>query len=383
MELDREKEFRTFLAEKFPSVKRGTSGVFHKEFGDKIKAAIKDPSSVDKNTRFFVKKKGFQILNIPSLGARDVLVIPVKEQDLVEDNTALDKYRRVAHVEELYDIIRDVHEKELLHGGYKKTFDKVFYIGVPLILHSDNGQEFVNMVIVDLLKCWNSNIQLMAAEISASGMKTPPWSDWLPRIVYAMNIQVHDTTGASLYELVFSQKARTVIFPTQQNAIVLEENLADEGIDVGISSEQATVISTSQHQAFRSEEDANTDVEQDAQCSMSSSHQGSTTQNVVNEAEDTLHAEVSAAESETIEREVLEKNDDDLNGNELKCNGKRKCLREDALSTSLKHKKIRIKADRKYLSSAKKMAERYNKQHSTLSFVIGESVSHTTIIANM
>ena len=67
MALDREKEFRTFLAEKFPSVKRGTSGVFHKEFGDKIKAAIKDPSSVDKNMRFFVKKKGFQILNIPSL----------------------------------------------------------------------------------------------------------------------------------------------------------------------------------------------------------------------------------------------------------------------------------------------------------------------------
>ena len=88
-----------------------------------------------------------------------------------------------------------------------------------------------------------------------------------------MNIQVHDTTGASPY-----QKARTVIFPTQQNAIVLEEDLADEGIDVGISSEQATVISTLQYQAFRSEEDANTDVEQDAQCSMSSSHQGSTTQ---------------------------------------------------------------------------------------------------------
>ncbi|KAL5509496.1 hypothetical protein EMCRGX_G004883 [Ephydatia muelleri] len=210
MELDREKEFKTFLAEKFPSVKRGTSGVFHKEFGDKIKAAIKDPLSVDKNMRFFVKKKGFQILNIPSLGARDVLVIPVKEQDLVEDNTALDKYRRVAHVEEFYDIIRDVHEKELLHGGYKKTFDKV---------------------------------QSLVTEYE--------WEyDWLPRIVYAMNIQVHDTTGASLYELVFSQKARTVIFPTQQNAIVLEEDLADEGIDVGISSEQATVISTSQHQAF-------------------------------------------------------------------------------------------------------------------------------------
>ena len=43
MELDREKEFRTFLAEKFPSVKRGTIGVFHRDFGDKIKAATKRP----------------------------------------------------------------------------------------------------------------------------------------------------------------------------------------------------------------------------------------------------------------------------------------------------------------------------------------------------
>eukprot|EP00731_Ephydatia_muelleri_P005378 Em0002g1554a len=219
-----------------------------------------------------------------------------QQKDLVEDNTALDKYRRVAHVEEFYDIIRDVHEKELLHGGYKKTFDKLVS-GRP---RHPQSQGLVERAHQTLHK-------KMAAEISSSGMKTPPWSDWLPRIVYAMNIQVHDTTGASLYELVFSQKARTVIFPTQQNAIVLEEDLADEGIDVGISSEQATVISTSQHQAFRSEEDANTDVEQDAQCSMSSSHQGSTTQNVVNEAEDTLHAEVSAAESETIEREVLER----------------------------------------------------------------------------
>ena len=38
----------------------------------------------------------------------------------MEDNT----YRRVAHVEEF--IIRDVHEKDVLHGGYKKTFEKVW-----------------------------------------------------------------------------------------------------------------------------------------------------------------------------------------------------------------------------------------------------------------
>ena len=79
---DREKEFGAFLAEKFSSNERGTSVVVYKDLGDKIKTAIKDPSSVDKNLRFFVKK-GFQILNIPSLGARDVLVVPVKEQVLL------------------------------------------------------------------------------------------------------------------------------------------------------------------------------------------------------------------------------------------------------------------------------------------------------------
>jgi hypothetical protein len=44
----------------------------------------------------------------------------------VEDNTALDKYSRVAHVEEFYETIRNVHEKDVLHGGYKKTFEKVW-----------------------------------------------------------------------------------------------------------------------------------------------------------------------------------------------------------------------------------------------------------------
>ena len=68
------------LYEKVSSTYRGTSGVFYKDFGDKIKAAIKDPSSVDKNLRFFVKKSGFQISNIPSLGARDVLVVPANSR---------------------------------------------------------------------------------------------------------------------------------------------------------------------------------------------------------------------------------------------------------------------------------------------------------------
>lgn len=81
------------------------------------------------------------------------------------------------------------------------------YFGVPRILHSDNGREFINQVIEDLLQRWHSNIQLvsgrprhpqsqglverahytlerkLSAEIHKTQAKNPPWSKWLPRIV--------------------------------------------------------------------------------------------------------------------------------------------------------------------------------------------------------
>ena len=47
----------------------------------------------------------------------------------------------------------------------------------------------------------------------------------------AMNTQVHDATGACPYELVFGQRAHAVIFPTQQSRMILEEDLADEGVE--------------------------------------------------------------------------------------------------------------------------------------------------------
>ena len=43
---DREKEFGAFLAEKFSSNDRGTSGVVYKNLGDKIKTAINDSDIV-------------------------------------------------------------------------------------------------------------------------------------------------------------------------------------------------------------------------------------------------------------------------------------------------------------------------------------------------
>ena len=43
----------------------------------------------------------------------------------MEDTSVLGQYRRVAYVEEFYSIVHDIHERDLLHAGYKKTFEKV------------------------------------------------------------------------------------------------------------------------------------------------------------------------------------------------------------------------------------------------------------------
>ena len=36
------------------------------------------------------------------------------------------------------------------------------YFGIPRILQSDNGREFVNEVLSEMLKLWHSNIQLVS-----------------------------------------------------------------------------------------------------------------------------------------------------------------------------------------------------------------------------
>ena len=79
---DRENIFQDFLRERFPSDKCRTSGVYHQAFGERVVKALKDSLSCNKNFRFWIKKKGFKLLDIPSLGAREVLVVPVKEKEV-------------------------------------------------------------------------------------------------------------------------------------------------------------------------------------------------------------------------------------------------------------------------------------------------------------
>ena len=147
-------------------------------------------------------------------------------------------------------------------------------LSILCILHSDNGREFINKVIHQLLDRWHSNIQLvsgrprhpqsqgvverahgtlerkLAAEIVKHKEKSPPWSRWLSRIICkfhrslmgantvyfsllfidSMNTQVHETTGSTPYELVFGQKPREVVFlPGKSSGVIMEEDLEADG----------------------------------------------------------------------------------------------------------------------------------------------------------
>ena len=75
-----EQTFQAFISERYPTDddKRSTSGVIRNSFGQVIIRALKTPA-VDKSLRFYVKKHRFQLLDLPSLGVKEVLVVPVKE----------------------------------------------------------------------------------------------------------------------------------------------------------------------------------------------------------------------------------------------------------------------------------------------------------------
>ena len=79
--------------------------------------------------------------------------------------------------------------------------------GLPSILQSDNGCEFVNKLIKEVVSTWPGQVQLVSGrlrhpqsqgliehayytlermisvKVVESGDKSPPWTDWIPYII--------------------------------------------------------------------------------------------------------------------------------------------------------------------------------------------------------
>ena len=86
MAKDSESAFRQYLENAFPiDGKRTRSAVIRQALAEKIASYLKGSAqNSDKIFRHFVKKSGFELLDLPSVGIRDALVVRVKEEHKVK-----------------------------------------------------------------------------------------------------------------------------------------------------------------------------------------------------------------------------------------------------------------------------------------------------------
>ena len=72
--------FSKYIDESFPvGAKRTRSAIVRQCYADRIVSFLKDGySEYDKNFRHLVKKSGFQLLDLPEAGLRDVLVMKIR-----------------------------------------------------------------------------------------------------------------------------------------------------------------------------------------------------------------------------------------------------------------------------------------------------------------
>ena len=100
-------------------LKSKTSPVLKDEKFEAVVTFLKQTSSCkDKDFRHWVKSKQFQMMDLPGLGIQDAVVVPGK-------GGKCSAFLRVIPESRIYDVMKEVHFKELQHSGYKKCRDYV------------------------------------------------------------------------------------------------------------------------------------------------------------------------------------------------------------------------------------------------------------------
>ena len=86
--------FKDYVDESFSvGAKRTRSAIIRQVYTDRIVSFLKGGSNeTDKNFRHSVKKNGFQLLDLPEAGLRDVLVVKVSEEKQVSCSVYDDKW---------------------------------------------------------------------------------------------------------------------------------------------------------------------------------------------------------------------------------------------------------------------------------------------------
>ena len=74
-----EEEFDVFLSEKFLTGKNSGSKTITKSKGEVIVKMLKGGDGKDPKLKFWIKNKGFRLMDYPALGLKDVLCLPAKK----------------------------------------------------------------------------------------------------------------------------------------------------------------------------------------------------------------------------------------------------------------------------------------------------------------
>ena len=126
--MDHHREVMEMFLEELANSK--TSPVLKDDKCNAIIEVLKDPSGCkDKFFKFKVKSKKYQIMDLPGLGIKSALVVPVKESKKSGVSNVSSAFLRVLPQPQVYDVMHEIYCRELNHAGYKKCRD---YVSVNL-----------------------------------------------------------------------------------------------------------------------------------------------------------------------------------------------------------------------------------------------------------
>ena len=106
-----------------------TSPILSEDKYARVLDVIQNPKACkDRNFKHWVLKiKKFQIMDLPGLGVKDALVVPIKDTKRISSSGPSTSFLRVLSESKVFDVMHNVHVNEFKHAGYKKCRDHVSF----------------------------------------------------------------------------------------------------------------------------------------------------------------------------------------------------------------------------------------------------------------
>ncbi|XP_041378365.1 uncharacterized protein LOC121390581 [Gigantopelta aegis] len=174
----------------------------------KIVDILQGVRAPDNSFKFWMKKKDFQLIDIPSSNETDVLVAPGK-LGLVGPDVG---YVRVLKFDDVYPAVWDIHVNEQHHAGYKKCIDAVnkLYYRIP--------RSYIQQFIRACPTCWQNKRKADTGPLFEIPEKRLQKSILEKIKVNTIDVHHVSTAGYTHVGIVEDQYSKfVVIFPLKSN----------------------------------------------------------------------------------------------------------------------------------------------------------------------